>query len=279
MSASKNLQLITLPLVLQESILPRRAGPKSVHRSYGRGDNRVSITVSGGYFKGEQLCVPASVLGRRLFYWMVSEVRRTGNPVVEFSGCPEMFETLGLTLTSKQRRRLKNEILRIAYMNITIEAFPNKKEMLVLPNVSVFKFIHLHDLLIPKQQLPLFKSRLEFTEAFTESILSLKHQPIDASVINKLTSPLAIDIYLWLARRVQTVNYRQEFNFGLMKQQFGKPGERTAEFKKLFIPAFKSAAKHIKIFDRPPALSKNGVVLYLSPQQVDSKAQPGGGWG
>ena len=170
----RDLQLITLPLVLQESIFPRRSGPKSVHRSYGKAENRVSITVSGGYHRGEQLAVPASVLGRRLFYWMVSEVRRTGNPVVEFSGAPEMFEILGLTLTSKQRRRLKQEVLRLAYMNITIEAFPNDKDLLVVPNVSVFKFVHLHDLLLPDAQLPLFKSSLEFTDSFTETILGLK---------------------------------------------------------------------------------------------------------
>ena len=52
--SKKELELLFLPLVLQESILSRQSGPVIVSRDYGGVKNKVSITLSGGVHKGKR---------------------------------------------------------------------------------------------------------------------------------------------------------------------------------------------------------------------------------
>jgi len=159
----KEIELLFLPLVLQESILSRQSGPEIVTREYGTGSNRVAITVSGGVHKGVRLPAPSGVIGRRLLYWMVREAQRANGPEIELCGSKPLFEQLGLSRTAYQLRRLKKELLCLSYMNITIETFPSKDQVIAIPNIPVFDKVWLWNL-ENNTQLSLFESCLLFSE-------------------------------------------------------------------------------------------------------------------
>lgn len=277
----KQLELICLPLVLQESLLPRQAGAKVVHREYGSSSNRVSITLSGGFHKGKQLPLPSSIIGRRLFYYLVSEVRRTGDPTIELDGSPTFLKKIGIAACGQQRKRLRTEILRLSYMNITIEHF-NANDLLSVPNISVFNEIALYDF-ANATQLPLFGSYLTFSQPFTDAILNQPHQPISADAIKSIGSPLAIDIYLWLCRRTWTIYDQKTFSWKMMKAQFGLPKERMSRFKELFTRSFGYASEHMKTWSGDGStvgkITSEGLTIYNQPQQVKSKEKPRSGWG
>lgn len=278
----KQLELICLPLVLQESLLPRQAGAKIVHREYGNKNNRVSITLTGGFHKGKQLPLPSSIIGRRLFYYLVSEVRRTGNPTIQLDGSPKFLKKIGIAECGAQRKRLRTEILRLSYTAITIEHFNAKGDLLAVPSIPVFNEIALYDFCNEKQ-LPLFGSFLTFSQPFTDAILGQPHQPIKAEAIKQIKSPLGIDIYLWLSRRTQTVYESKTFTWKMMKQQFGLPKERMHRFKELFTRAFGYACQHMNTWNDDPDTvgfcHKDGVTIHNQPQQVKSLEKTHGGWG
>jgi len=288
--SKKELELLFLPLVLQESILSRQSGPVIVSRDYGGVKNKVSITLSGGVHKGKRLPLPSGVMGRRLLYWLVREAKRADSPEIQLCGSKSLFEQLGLQRTSYQARKLKQELLRLTYMNITIESFPTRlnedkeeeEAILAIPNIPVFDKVCIWNI-ENNRQLSLFDSELVFSARFFQAILSEPHQPVRAEAVKNIKSALGIDIYLWLARRTQTIGRPSKtFVWRLMKEQFGREGEKTSNFKKLFTKAFGEACEQIITYGGPAGhITAKGVVINQCPQQVESKEyrEETSGWG
>ena len=270
--------LFYLPLVLQESFLPRRSGPSIFTREYGAGENKISITVSTRPFRKKVIPLPASVMGRRLLYWVIRQAKLTGSKEIVFKGAKTLFEELGLSPTSYQKRKLKTELIRLAYTLITIEEFPKFQDpkdddpefearfYQIFDEVSVWNIEN-------DAQEALFKSRLVLSDRFYDAVLSLPHQPLKGEAIKNINSALGIDIYIWASRRTQTIMRNSKtFNWSLMRQQFGLEDETSSNFKKLFKKAFSEAMEQISAYGgKAGAIFDEGVVLYSAPQQVKPK--------
>jgi hypothetical protein len=154
-------------------------------------------------------------------------------------------------------------------MSITIESFRGGRE-LALPNISVFRHVDMQGV-GPDGQLALFDHYLEFSPEFFHSILSLKHQPINNDALAQLRTALAIDVYLWAARRTFTVKDEKRFSWKQMQDQFGSPNEQPSKFRKAFTKAFAEVSKQFVTWGYGKCYcDDDGVVLINCEQQVPS---------
>jgi hypothetical protein len=276
-------EMVYLPLVLQESIFGRTSGATIVSRSYGKGANQVNISISGGVHKGKRLLAPSGRIGRLLFYWLIREARHNKNPLVSVLGSKAIFSELGLTRTSYQIRKFKEELKRLAYMSITIEKF-NKIDGSVIarPNIPVFDYIGIWDTDGNSEQLPLFKSGLRFSDTFYEAILKSGEglPPIRLEPLREIKSALGMDIYVWAQRRAYTIRSSLlELTWEAVKEQFGQSGETTSNFKKLFPRAYAQAMRHMDCWDGVAGwCDKEGVYLRKCDSQIAPIPEPQKGW-
>jgi hypothetical protein len=267
----KNLEHLALPLVLQESLLPRTQGATEYTREYGN----VCVSVSGGVSRGKRIPLPSGIIARRILYWSITKARASGSREVKIHGSPRFLQELSLSATSSRRRALKTQLIRLVHTSITVEEFPSPKSkedpVITIPSVPLFECLYLGDVIYTgtkEEQLPLFKSSIVFSERFYKSVVELPHQPINKDALFSLQSPLASDIYLWVQRRGQTINYQQEFSWGSMYQQFAQPKETKSNFRKSFTNAIGSINEVTNKFSNSVGyVNDKGFMLQSLPQQ------------
>lgn len=266
----KSLEHLALPLVLQESLLPRTQGATEYTRHYGN----VCISISGGVSKGNRIPLPSGLVARRILYWSITKARATASREVQIHGSPKFLQELNLTADARRRRALKTQLIRLVHTSITVEEFPNPEKdepSITIPSVPLFECLYLGDVIYTgtkEEQLPLFKSSIVFSERFYKSVVELPHQPINKEALFSLQSPLASDVYLWVQRRGQTINYKQKFSWGSMYQQFAQPRETKSNFRKSFTNAINSINEVTSKFSNSVGyVSDTGFTLNALPQQ------------
>jgi plasmid replication initiation protein len=261
------LALLFLPLIAQESILPLRAGPKVAVRRYGN----VSISIQGGVYDGEALPLPSGTMARRILFHAITKAWITQDAKVQLGGIREMLRDLGIKSSSKSKRRLKAELIRLSKMSIAIDYFPDGEDCLRSANVRLIQSLEIHGLQ-HDSQMSLLGSWLEFSPEFFETIRGLSHQPVMRDAIWDLTSPLSIDVYIWLQRRAQTHRKSEplHLSWNHIYEQFGR-GEQMSKFKLAFSAAVKSATGQMKDWGTKPAwTTTKGVYVTQAPPQVEA---------
>tara|TARA_Y100000592_G_scaffold25821_1_gene40717 strand:+ start:3721 stop:4599 length:879 start_codon:yes stop_codon:yes gene_type:complete len=262
-----------LPLLVQESLLPLYSGPFSAVRRYGN----VSLSIQGGIMDGESVILPSGTIARRLLHYLISVSRRTKSPVVDLVSAHNLTEQIGTGRNPRKVRKVKQELLRLSRMTITIDYFPNGEDTVrSIPNLRIFRRLELSGLR-SDNQMSLFGSFVEFDREFYEMITCLKHQPIKKEAVWSLRTPLSIDVYLWLSRRGQdkrlTTDNPLFLSWDRITEQFSR-GEQPSKFKSSFKKALEKACEQIQPWDfaakRAIAWTdKKGVYVRSIPQQVE----------
>jgi hypothetical protein len=258
-----DVERLLLPLFMQESVFPLRSGPVVVTRSYGN----VSLSLQGGVMNGEQLPIASGTMARRLMHYVVTAARVTGERKIHLGGVRKILKSINIAEKSSSKRRLKEELLRLTRTSITIDFFADN-DTLKSTNIRLFSSLELHGL-NSDIQTSLFGSWIEFSPEFFRLITDAVHQPVNKDAIWRLTSPLAIDVYLWLQRRCQTVpSNGLTLTWDHVYEQFGR-GEQLSKFKSAFRRAVQSATAEMKGWGwEPCTCSKEGVHVRTAPQQV-----------
>lgn len=86
---------------------------------------------------------------------------------------------------------------------------------------------------------------LQFSEMYIRKIIRENPVPVSFTVLralNQVKSPLAIDIYLWLNRRMSYLHHSTLVTWDQLRFQFGSEAQKTFKFKQIF----KRALNHVK---------------------------------
>jgi hypothetical protein len=120
--------------------------------------------------------------------------------------------------------------------------------------------------------LPGFENWVEFGERFIEKVVCDNPVPVSLEALSKLgKSPMALDVYLWVNRRMSYLRESQLVPWKLLYQQFGSDS-RMAKFKE----NFKKAVD--RVTNAYPAVNvtisdERGVTLFPSRTSVPTTAQ------
>lgn len=111
-----------------------------------------------------------------------------------------------------------------------------------------------------------WESRLTLSEKFFEECMA-HSVPIDLRVIHKLTSPLAIDIYVWLTYRFNSVAYPTPISWEQLKWQFGANYAEGRQGLSNFIVAFKTQLRRVMSVYRDVKVTTDSKKLTLLPSK------------
>ena len=110
---------------------------------------------------------------------------------------------------------------------------------------------------------------------FIRKVVKENPVPIDSSVLrelNRIKSPLSLDIYLWLNRRMSYLHHPSLVTWDQLRRQFGSSAQAMKKFKQ----TFKAALVHVR--DAWDGLDltvndDNGVTLFPSATHVPTLAR------
>ena len=116
---------------------------------------------------------------------------------------------------------------------------------------------------------------VQFSEMFIRKVVKENPVPIDSSVLrelNRIKSPLSLDIYLWLNRRMSYLHHPSLVTWDQLRRQFGSSAQAMKKFKQ----TFKAALVHVR--DAWDGLDltvndDNGVTLFPSATHVPTLAR------
>ena len=267
---AKELRFLSLPLILQESLLPRASGPEILTRNYGE----TNITLHSGVYRSKRVLLPSGVLARRLLYWLVSQGRYTDSPAIEMPGVPSLMRQLNLSVNARRRRELKTQLIRLVNTGIKVERFKpydirsSKGDLISEFSTGCAMFESSYLGWENSEQQELFASKVVFSDQFWETIKERPHHPVNLDALFSLRSPLASDIYIWAHRRTITVNVEQMFKWSVMFKQFARPGEQKSKFRKSFTRAVDEINHVMKTWGTSFAgIRKEGLLLRNCPLQ------------
>jgi hypothetical protein len=256
------LKHLALPLVFQESLLPRSQGETILRRQYGT----VDITLSGGVRKGQRLLLPSGLIARRLLYWAITTARYNGSPEISIAGSKEFLNQLNLGVSARRKQDLKRQLIRLIGTTITIERFNAPDHEITIPNLRMFESFDL--LNFEGEQLQLFESKVVFAPEFWKAINSLQHQPINKDAFFALSSPMAMDLYLWAQRRAFTVKDSKMFRWSVLYKQFAMPRETKSNFRKTMLNAVEQVNPVLHSWGQNPiSPSSDGLIIRNAPEQ------------
>jgi hypothetical protein len=274
MGDNNRLQHLSLPLVIQESLLPRTSGVSIFHRKYGTTD----ITLSAGVSRGKRLLLPSGLISRRLLYWAITTARYNKSPEIVLDGSPTFLRNLNLGVNGKRRRDLKVQLKRLVHTSITIEEFGRYGESFTLDLVPLFDSMDFMDCFnTDAEQLRLFQTSIRFSDKFYNEIERLPHQPINQNALFSLESPLAMDIYLWAQRRTYKIKQDKLISWNLLYHQFKRPNETKSAFRRSFTKALSLVCSVMNTWDdRSFAMAHDeGVVIKSCPPQFERDIESG----
>lgn len=116
---------------------------------------------------------------------------------------------------------------------------------------------------------------IQFSEMFVKKVVKENPVPVDFRVLrelNKIKSPLSLDIYLWLNRRMSYLRQPSLVTWEQLRGQFGSSAQTMKKFKQ----TFKAALVHVR--DAWDGLDltvsdSNGVTLFPSSTHVPTLAE------
>ena len=266
-SRTDRLSHLALPLIIQESLLPRTQGAMLFHRKYGNTD----ITLSGGVSKGKRLPLPSGIISRRLLYWAITTARYNKSADIVCDGSPVFLKKLNLGASSRRRSDLKTQLVRLVNTSITVEEFGRYQESFSLDLVPLFDSM---DIVVEESnQLRLFETSIRFSDKFYSMIEKLPHQPINKDALFSLDSPLATDIYLWAQRRTFGLRKDTLITWNLLYHQFRRAEETKPAFRRSFTNAVELVGSVMRTWDERSfaRLTDDGIVLRSCPQQYETR--------
>jgi hypothetical protein len=218
--------------------------------------------------------LPWGAKPRLILAHLNAEALRQDSPVIEVERSLSAFvKRIRGFDGGREIRFFKDQLTRLAAANIRLALFHSDHEAEQIETKVITKF----DLWLEKdeRQRVLWPSTIRLSLDYFESLL-LHAVPLNERDLAALAhSPLALDIYAWLAQRLHRVNPNRSafIQWPALKQQFGPDYERMRDFRRFFGVALRQvhcrykAAKFeidghgMRLFNSPPPVTKRLVQL------------------
>lgn len=259
--------------VLCQVGLPRKATP---HRHYERSNGNLSLLVeAGSLWNGlswTEQPLPYGAIPRLVMVHISTEAVRTQSRVIDVGESMRQFLTqLGLHPTGGARggyTALRKQMQALAACHMTLGMTDGAKASTIdakpIKRFDAWIFNGHHD----GTQRTLWPGELELSEDFYDTLIN-HAVPLDYRALGALKhSALALDIYTWLAHRLQRVSLPigTKVSWANLKEQFGQDYARSDDFKKAFRHALRQVCTVYPNARLRPA--PGGLILLPSPSPV-----------
>ena len=219
----------------------------------------------------EYIGLPFGSRARLILAYINTMAIKHQSPIVDIESSITAFtKAIGLQHKGRDIKNVKNQLSRIAASLITLQYIPEGEEKTIQANFSLVKS---YDLWFPKgeNQKVSWTSQVELTSDYYEELCK-RAIPLDIRALGALkNSPMAIDLYSWLAQRLHRVPEGGQFiPWTAIKRQFGGNYKTMKKFKE----KFRLTLQQVKLQYRDAKIveDKNkGFNLYTSPSPIPKK--------
>jgi hypothetical protein len=266
-------QIDYLHTVQCQTSLPYR-DPGDHVREWERKQGNASLRIDAGAALDPRtkeyvnLGLPYGEKPRLVLIHLASEAIRTHSPVIDVEDSMTAFaRSLGLETNGHHLRGLKDQIGRLASATIRMGMVEQGRVVQVQTQVaSAF------DLWYPGEvsQRVLWPSTVRLSHEFFES-LSRHAIPLDNRAVGAIAnSPIALDVYVWLAQRVHRIapGRPQFIAWANVYEQFGQGYARIRDFRRKFLLTLRQIRAVYP--DCRIETDEKGITLHHSPPPIPS---------
>jgi len=256
---------------LTQATMPHR---KSERNEFTRRNGTFELTILSPSSVG----LPYGSIPRLLLAWLTTEAVRTKSPVLELGPTLSAFmEALGLANHGGERgdiTRFRNQTMRLFCSTVSCryedKTFDTGANLNIVEEYSLWWNPKTPD------QMPLWKSTVTLGNRFFNEIVD-RPVPVDMRALKTLKrSPLALDIYCWLAYRLSYLRKPTEIPWAALQMQFGADyatqGQGPRDFKKKFLHHLR--AVHVLYPEAHVEDSEKGLLLKPSKPHVAQRLLP-----
>lgn len=245
-----NLELDFYPVHLISHALPTARTDATVwERTNGVGKLTMTATPFTDETGETRTILPSGKLARLALLWLSTEAKKHACPRVDLAASYRRFlADLGLPWNHQTAHAAVEQLRAILAMTLTwraSETLPDgatahKSWNMLIGRRAVFTFDE-------QANFDETRSHLLLSDDFYELIIRSHVAPIDATAWAKLiqstSSPLALDVYLWLSTRLPQVTSPVRITWETLQAQFGTDISRMDNFKIKFRKALVTAQK------------------------------------
>jgi len=268
-------EITFLHSTLCQTCLPYRNPGDSV-REWEREQGSIALKIHAGEIRNPvtqewvKLGLPFGPKPRLVLMHLNNQAIKTQSPVIEVEDSLTAFakNILGYAPNGNQIKWMKDQLSRLSAALIRL-AVTNGEQAFQVDTKIVTAF----DLWFPKddRQRVLWSSTVRLSEDYFQS-LAQHAIPLDERAVAALAhSPLALDIYSWLAQRLHRIPAgRPQFvPWKSIKDQFGWSYKRMNNFRKDFMEAFKQV--HSQYRAAKIGVDDGGLTLHNSPPPIKGR--------
>lgn len=204
--------------------------------------------------------LPHGAKPRLVLYHLNAEAIKTQSPVLELEDSLTAFvrRTLGLDPGGRNIKTVKDQLTRLAAADFRFGMDRDGRAVTIKSTV-----ISGFELWSPKndKQRVLWPTTVQFSRDYFDSLMS-HAVPLNEAAITRLShSPIALDIYTWLAQRLHRINPKRAafVPWVSLRQQFGEGYGRMDNFK----AAFRRTLKQVHTVYPHAAFSLDGKGMTL----------------
>ena len=202
---------------------------------------RTTLLVEAGRDKnGEFIGVPYGGIARLILLYLQTEAIRTNSPEVELGrSMKSWMDRMGLTTGGKTYQLVTEQARRISSSRLTF--FTERAGTELRQNGAFVQDAISLVGVADSDQPALWQDRVRLDEGFWRSLR--EHPvPVREEAIKAIgTRSLAIDIYIWLAYRLHSLERATSVSWPALHGQFGAGMKALRHFKPVFMEAFRLA--------------------------------------
>lgn len=194
--------------------------------------------------------IPSGKLARAALLYVTTEAKKTGSPRIELAKSYRGFlADLGIEWNQRNAKEAVRQLRAVLSMSVQLSFITPAGDGDNVVTEVEFKVgsgreIHFD----AKADIKERESYLLLSDDFYQSVITGHAVPIITqtwrALIQETKSPLALDIYLWLSSRLNSLTAPVYITWEQLFTQFGSQTQRLAEFKKSFRAALETVREY-----------------------------------
>ncbi len=249
--------------------LPHRRIEETRWKRNGGEGGSVSLLVESGSTLDDDgferpVGIPYGSVARLILFYLQTQAIRTRSREIELGGSMHQWlGSMGMASGGENYRMVREQAWRISRCRLT---FRRRRDGMELARNAAFVVDSILPMDLTGRPMPLQQTRVRLEETF---YLSLLEHPLPfrrAAIKPLIESPMALDVYVWLAYRLHALKGDTPVPWGALQEQFGHGFARPRALKPHLLRALE-LAKAVYPEARVVVVDE-GLVLRPSPPAV-----------
>lgn len=220
--------------------------------------------------KTAKVGVPYGSRARVVLLYLQTEAQRTGKRQIELGGSLRAWmRSMDISIGGKSVREIEDQAERLANCRLTFRQREGKRVGLQYVNL-------LDGALFERDDGVMMLNEAVLSVPFFKAVKD-HPVPLETAAIRQINNnSVAIDVYLWLAYRLHSLDQPTPVSWGALHAQFGSGYAQMNNFRMRFLDTLELVlavypAAMVKLVERGHILPKGGLMLHPSPAPVRPK--------